>query len=140
MWIQVKMKVRRASSLACRQNLALAGSEAYPVAVPLAESGDGYGITVLKKLPGETTVSKRNVARTLPAELKHRPQAVIRATADGAAAQEISRLHVAPRDGVVHKLLLHVPVHVAEVALGHGISFVRALRLDRDLQYSNSTS
>mmetsp|Transcript_15676 Transcript_15676/g.32170 ORF Transcript_15676/g.32170 Transcript_15676/m.32170 type:complete len:237 (+) Transcript_15676:404-1114(+) len=54
-------------------------------------------------------------SRAFPRQLQHASKGVGLGAADSAGSKEVARLHVASRHGVVHQLLLHIPVHVLEV-------------------------
>ena len=96
------------------QNLSSARTKTDAVSLALAEADNVDSVAVFNEGTG-SSVSDINGLGTVGGELDEGAVGIGGGSRDGSRAKQISGLHVATSDGVVHQLLAHGPVHVFEV-------------------------
>lgn len=90
-----------------------------PQLVVPAEAPNGDLVVVLQELAA-LAAQQLHLLGALPAEFEHRPERVRRVSADRSAGHQVTRLEVAPGDGVVGDLLQRRPVQVSIVGPADG--------------------
>jgi hypothetical protein len=124
-------------SATSRENLVSHSTKPYTVAISLTKSFHDALITIAKELTNSSTLGllQRDFLGSLPAQLQHGPKRGLISSRNGSRTKEITCNHVASRHSMVHKLLLHVPVHVTVVGSSDDRCFILIGGLDSNREF-----